>query len=857
MEIIKTDTFKVYHFNVDRQHPYPGLFSFREEDKDYFFGRKREIADLVNLIGSNLLTVIFGKSGVGKTSLLRAGLIPKLKGSYFLPIYLRINFYNQEKAPIVQAKETIIEKISGLDPKAKPFEDLTLWEYFSFTEILNGYVTPLLFFDQFEEIFTTGKYNPDHLNEFVTELADLIENRVPLKVREKLEKENKTISHLESEHNLRVIISLREDYLPQLESLYRYIPSLRFSRYRVSRMRGKDAVDAVLKPGKDIIKDPEVGVDIINKIPGAKGADYTPFENTADSWEAKKIEPFLLSLFCYQVNEKRLEKETAEISRELVKSINTEDIIKDYYEENIARFNPCVKTSIEDLLITDEGYRKLQDVNSFKALCGVTDEEIEGLVDRRIIRKETRLGLDYVELIHDVLTPILKKSRDNRKEEERRKKEAVIRKKRTRRIIAAVAAVAIAILAGFTKYALDQKAGREKSRMVAEEEKQKRLAYERAAYAIDVRQQKTALSFRLAENALKADKNNLVAYRALLSVFYDGGIYREISENRNNEFSNTVSEKADFFAAFSPDGERILTVTSDKAILWKLEEFNPIAGEELRPGGGLEFRPNSAFSPDGKFIVLCTKSDDQVILWDLEKNVDTLLKLEGGVNSVAFSPDKNRNNILVASRDKKIRLFDLSGKVVKTFEGHREHVHSAAFSNDGKYIVSAGWDKTVRRWDLAGNQLGESFKDNKEGVNSAVFSADGQFIVTAAVDGSVRLWDLKDNKKNRTLGTHKGEATSAVFSPDGEYILTGSEDKTVRLLTKKNFLVFEFTGFKDIIHTASFSPDGTYILITPARGPAQLRLIDQDEIISEVNRSGIVRELSYDEKETYNLHDLK
>ncbi|MCP4229629.1 MAG: ATP-binding protein, partial [bacterium] len=69
--MIDTDLHRIY-VNVDPQHPYPGLYSFRETDSDYFYGRKRETRDLAGLIEDNVLTVVFGKSGVGKTSLLRA-----------------------------------------------------------------------------------------------------------------------------------------------------------------------------------------------------------------------------------------------------------------------------------------------------------------------------------------------------------------------------------------------------------------------------------------------------------------------------------------------------------------------------------------------------------------------------------------------------------------------------------------------------------------------------------------------------------------------------------------------------------------------------------------------------------------
>jgi hypothetical protein len=86
---------------IDDQHPYPGLFYFREQDKDYFFGRDREIQELTQLIEDNVLTVVFGKSGMGKTSLLQAGLIPWIRKNYFLPIYIRVNFDEQASPPIL------------------------------------------------------------------------------------------------------------------------------------------------------------------------------------------------------------------------------------------------------------------------------------------------------------------------------------------------------------------------------------------------------------------------------------------------------------------------------------------------------------------------------------------------------------------------------------------------------------------------------------------------------------------------------------------------------------------------------------------------------------------------------------
>jgi hypothetical protein len=94
-EFNNCSTFKLVPIIIDDQHPYAGLFAFREEDRDYFFGREREINALVKLIDKKVLTVLFGKSGVGKTSLLRAGLIPRLRSNYYLPITCLTNEGNR------------------------------------------------------------------------------------------------------------------------------------------------------------------------------------------------------------------------------------------------------------------------------------------------------------------------------------------------------------------------------------------------------------------------------------------------------------------------------------------------------------------------------------------------------------------------------------------------------------------------------------------------------------------------------------------------------------------------------------------------------------------------------------------
>jgi hypothetical protein len=152
-------------------------------------------------------------------------------------------------------------------------------------------------------------------------------------------------------------------------------------------------------------------------------------------------------------------------------------------------------------------------------------------------------------------------------------------------------------------------------------------------------------------------------------------------------------------------------------------------------------------------------------------------KNKGSVLSVAISPDGN--TILTGSSDDTARQWDRQGNVVQEFKGHENDVTSVAFSADGKTILTGSRDTTARLWVLPGNLLQE-FKGHKNYVTSVAFSPDGKTILTGSDDKTARLWDLLSNMVQEFKG-HKGSITSVAFSPDGKTILTGSRDNTARL----------------------------------------------------------------------------
>ena len=154
---------------------------------------------------------------------------------------------------------------------------------------------------------------------------------------------------------------------------------------------------------------------------------------------------------------------------------------------------------------------------------------------------------------------------------------------------------------------------------------------------------------------------------------------------------------------------------------------------------------------------------------------------EAAVLSAAFSPDGKR--IVTASRDKTARLWDAeTGNPIGTLAGHTDGMKSAEFSPDGKRVVAASEDMTARLWDAGtGNPTGITLAGHEAAVLSAAFSPDGKRVVTASEDMAARLWDAGTGNPMRTLRGHEAAVLSAAFSPDGKRIVTASEDKTARL----------------------------------------------------------------------------
>jgi len=414
---------------ADRRQPWIGLTPYSEAESKLFFGREAEVFELLRLVRREVLTVLFGPSGTGKTSLLNAGLFPRLRECSFLPIAIRLDHSSDSPDYAGQVRTFIAGALRAAtthpieeEPLVPRQEDQeTIWEYSHrvvFWDWRNNPVTLVLAFDQFEEIFTLGQ-NRAAVEKFLTELADLVENYIPAAVRLRMETRGWTIPFALDQPKCKVVLSLREDFVWRLDSLRKRMPSVMHNRLAISRMNGEQALLAVKKPGQDIVEDP-VAQQIVRFVAAANHA-RTAVQGEDIIFDRFQVDPALLSVVCHELNALRIEQNKSHITEDLVEQAG-KDILSDFYERSFAGLKPSVREFMEDRLLTASGFRSTVPLEE-ATLAGIATADIQILVDRRLTRVEERLGIPHLELTHDLLTTVVQKSRKERQERKLRERE--------------------------------------------------------------------------------------------------------------------------------------------------------------------------------------------------------------------------------------------------------------------------------------------------------------------------------------------------------------------------------------------------------------------------------------------------
>lgn len=263
-------------------------------------------------------------------------------------------------------------------------------------------------------------------------------------------------------------------------------------------------------------------------------------------------------------------------------------------------------------------------------------------------------------------------------------------------------------------------------------------------------------------------------------------------------------------AVFSPSGERLVTASEDNtARLWDVR-----SGAQLAVLAGHEdWVISAAFSPSGDRVITAS-FDNTARIWNAESGA--LLSVLAGhkdrVLSASFSPSGDR--IVTTSYDKTARLWDArSGEELAVLSAHEGPLLSAAFNTSGNRIVTGSEDNTARIWD--GNSGAELsvLAGHRHWVRYAAFSPSGDRILTASYDRTARLWDAQSGALLRVLSGHTDAINAAAFSPSGDRLVTVSYDKTARMWdTRSGAQIAVLAGHGDWVRSAAFSPSGDRVI---------------------------------------------
>lgn len=305
-------------------------------------------------------------------------------------------------------------------------------------------------------------------------------------------------------------------------------------------------------------------------------------------------------------------------------------------------------------------------------------------------------------------------------------------------------------------------------------------------------QQALALSREVAAKALAEVKGNTM--RALLLGIEASKIARtseadeaveeallelhppQILQNR----AGNVGDGSDF--DLSPDGTKLAISYEvlDSATGDRVAQLQ-IPGKRLI--GDLEVPiKHVRYSPDGKLIAGNRINTRNAEIWNAASGavLHTLQGHSSLVRTVAFSPDSRL--LATGSDDKTARIWDVAtGAPVCELRGHEGRINSAQFSPDSSQVVTASDDGTARVWDARTGKVIRVLQGHTDGVVWVDFSPGGEWIVTASEDGTARLWEASTGRTATVLAGHTNRVNSARFSPDGKWIATASDDGTTRL----------------------------------------------------------------------------
>jgi WD40 repeat protein len=815
--------------------PYKGLAPFEDSELDalLFFGRESEIEVIVANLMASRLTVLYGPSGVGKTSLLRAGVAHRLRREQNAVVVVFSSWTGDPIANLLDAVEAVVG--DGPNRRGAPADVLAAW-----TRRLDSELYIVL--DQFEEYFLYHE-NESGPGTLAEELPEAV-RRAGLRVN--------------------FLIGIREDSLASLDAFKARIPNLFGNSLRLDLLERSAARAAILGPlqrynelvpaGDRVEAEPELVEAVLDEVSAGRVDLGLSGRGGVGEEDSNRIEAPYLQL----VLERLWEVETSRGSNRLRLETLLElggaaHIVEDHLERAMAELSPEEKDAAAAMynhLVTPSGTKIAHRAGDLAGYASIDEAEtqrvLKRLVEERIVRaaEDGAEGPRY-EIFHDVLAEAVLAWRTEHEAERKLEAERATAARRHRRLLglAVGALILIAVLAAIAVYALVQRGD-------ARSQAHRAQGRELAARALTAAPVDPEQAVRDAVQATRFERSPAVAnvlrttllgmrVKAVLSaggkpvadvdfsrdgkkLVVAGGdgvarIYRASDGKHLRDLGHGPPLSA---AVFSPDGTEIATaVDGSAARLWDAKSGTVL--HVLRHGGPVT---SATFSRDGR--LLATTSDDKTArIWDVASG-RLLERLEhpGGVASASFSGDGKLlvTRLVPATFDRTARVWDVaSGRLILRLS-QPDRMTVARFEPTGPLVVTAGIGHVARVWNSQTGRLVYTLVGHTSGITDAEFSDSDLQIVTASTDESARVWDTRTGLLVGVLTGQQNFVLRAVFSPSGEWVATASRDRVARIFEPNGTLRVSLVGHRDRVTDVAFNADGTSIATASDDGTARL-----------------------------------